>query len=134
MNILESKCVEAGLKMTEQRRVILRVLSSAEDHPSVETVYQRARAIDASVSIATVYRTLNLLDQLNLVQKHDFKQSYARFETNLEHHHHLVDVETGEVIEFQSQRLEELKREIALELGFELVDHRLELYGRKVQS
>lgn len=134
MNNLETKCVEAGLKMTEQRRVILRVLSSAEDHPSVETVYQRARALDRSISIATVYRTLNLLDQLSLVQKHDFKQSFARFETNLEHHHHLVDVETGEVIEFQSQRLEELKRDIALELGFELVDHRLELYGRKVKT
>ena len=132
MNNLETKCLEAGLKMTGQRRVILHVLSSAEDHPSVETVYQRARAIDRSISIATVYRTLNLLDQLNLVQKHDFKQSFARFEANLEHHHHLVDVETGEVIEFQSQRLEDLKREIALELGFELVDHRLELYGRKI--
>lgn len=134
MENLETKCIEAGLKMTEQRRVILRVLSTAEDHPSVETVYQRARSVDRSISIATVYRTLNLLDQLNLVQKHDFKQSFARFETNLEHHHHLVDVETGQVIEFQSQRLEDLKREIALELGFELVDHRLELYGRKVQD
>ena len=130
---LETKCVEAGLKMTGQRRVILQVLSTAEDHPSVEAVYRRAKGIDPSISIATVYRTLNLLDQLNLVQKHDFKQSFSRFETNLEHHHHLIDVETGEVIEFQNARLEELKREIALELGYDLVDHRLELYGRKVE-
>jgi Fur family transcriptional regulator, ferric uptake regulator len=131
MTSLETKCIEAGLKMTGQRRVILSVLSTAEDHPSVETVYQRAKAIDRSISIATVYRTLSLLDQLHLVQKHEFKESSSRFEANLEHHHHLVDVETGEVIEFQNARLEELKREIALELGYELVDHRLELYGRK---
>jgi Fur family ferric uptake transcriptional regulator len=117
MNELERKCITAGLKMTEQRRVILKVLADAEDHPSV--------------SIATVYRTLSLLDQLNLVQKHDFKASFARFETNLRHHHHLIDIETGDVVEFQNDRLEALKREIAFELGFDLVDHTLELYGRK---
>lgn len=131
MNELERKCITAGLKMTDQRRVILQVLSDAADHPSVDTVYHRAREVDPSVSIATVYRTLSLLDQLNLVQKHDFKSSYSRFETNLKHHHHLVDVETGDVIEFQNDRLEELKREIARELGYDLVDHTLELYGRK---
>jgi Fur family ferric uptake transcriptional regulator len=131
MNELEHKCITAGLKMTEQRRVILRVLAEAEDHPSVDTVYARARAVDPSVSIATVYRTLSLLDQLNLVQKHDFKASFSRFETNLRHHHHLIDIETGDVIEFQNDRLEGLKREIARELGYDLVDHTLELYGRK---
>jgi Fur family ferric uptake transcriptional regulator len=131
MNELETKCVTAGLKMTEQRRVILQVLAEAADHPSVDTVYARARAVDPSVSIATVYRTLSLLDQLNLVQKHDFKASFSRFETNLRHHHHLIDIESGDVIEFQNDRLEALKREIAAELGYDLVDHTLELYGRK---
>jgi Fur family ferric uptake transcriptional regulator len=131
MNELETKCVTAGLKMTDQRRVILQVLADAADHPSVDTVYARARAVDPSVSIATVYRTLSLLDQLNLVQKHDFKASFARFETNLRHHHHLIDIESGNVIEFQNDRLEALKREIALELGYDLVDHTLELYGRQ---
>lgn len=128
---LEEKCVKAGLKMTDQRRVILRVLSDADDHPSVEDVFERARAVDSSISIATVYRTLNLLDQLDLVQKHDFNESYSRFEVNLEHHHHLIDVETGQVYEFQNQELEHLKERIAEELGYELVEHTLELYGRK---
>jgi Fur family ferric uptake transcriptional regulator len=119
------------MKMTEQRRIILHVLNESEDHPSVETVYQRAKERDASISIATVYRTLHLLDEMNLVQRHDFNESYSRFEVNMEHHHHLIDLESGEVIEFQNQELEELKEKIARDLGFELVDHRLELYGRK---
>ncbi len=128
---LEQRCIDAGVKMTTPRRIILRVLQRSDDHPSVETVYERAKRIDASVSIATVYRTLHLLDELNLVQRHDFNQNYSRFEVNDEHHHHLVDVESGEVLEFASDELEELKERIADELGFELVDHRLELYGRK---
>src|ERR1700723_3079262 len=104
MNELERKCITAGLKMTEQRRAILQVLADAADHPSVDTVYSRARVVDPTVSIATVYRTLSLLDQLNLVQKHDFKASFSRFETNLRHHHHLIDIETGGGIEFQNDR------------------------------
>jgi Fur family transcriptional regulator, ferric uptake regulator len=128
---LEEKCITAGLKMTDQRRVILQVLSESDDHPSVETVYHRARDIDPTISIATVYRTLHLLDEMNLVQRHDFNENYSRFEVNLEHHHHLIDLETGKVIEFQDQELEVLKEKIARRLGFELVDHRLELYGRK---
>ncbi|HMG50312.1 MULTISPECIES: Fur family transcriptional regulator [Inquilinus] len=131
---LEERCISAGLKMTDQRRVILQVLTESADHPSVETVYHRAREIDASISIATVYRTLHLLDELNLVQRHDFNENYSRFEVNLEHHHHLIDLETGEVIEFKDQELEVLKEKIARRLGFELVDHRLELYGRKKKS
>lgn len=131
---LEERCISAGLKMTDQRRVILQVLTESVDHPSVETVYHRAREIDASISIATVYRTLHLLDELNLVQRHDFNENYSRFEVNLEHHHHLIDLETGEVIEFKDQELEALKEKIARRLGFELVDHRLELYGRKRKS
>lgn len=131
MTNLEQRCVEAGMKMTEQRRIILQVLNASEDHPSVETVYQRAKEIDPAISIATVYRTLHLLDEMNLVQRHDFNESYSRFEVNLEHHHHLIDLETGEVIEFQNDTLEELKLSIARQLGYELVDHRLELYGRR---
>ena len=131
MTQLERRCIESGLKMTEQRRVILRVLNQSDDHPSVETVYQRARDLDPAISIATVYRTLHLLNEMNLVQRHDFNESYSRFEVNLEHHHHLVDLETGEVIEFQNQEIESLKQQIADALGYDLVDHRLELYGRK---
>lgn len=131
MKELEQRCVDAGLKMTAQRRIVLQVLEDAEDHPSVDEVYQRAKAIDHSISIATVYRTLHLLDEMNLVQRHDFNESFSRFEVNLSHHHHLVDVDTGEVTEFMNEDLERLKTKIASELGYELLDHRLELYGRK---
>jgi Fur family ferric uptake transcriptional regulator len=131
MTDLETKCIRSGLKMTDQRRVILRVLTTAEDHPSVDTVYRRAKDIDQTISMATVYRTLNLLDELDLVQKHDFKESFSRFEVNEQHHHHLVDVESGEVIEFTNEALETMKRKIASDLGFDLVDHTLELYGRR---
>lgn len=131
MTTLEQRCIEAGLKMTEQRRLVLRVLSESDDHPSVETVFQRAREADSSISIATVYRTLHLLSEMELVQRHDFNDSFARFELNLEHHHHMIDLDTGKVVEFQDEELELLKLKIADELGFDLVDHRLELYGRK---
>jgi Fur family ferric uptake transcriptional regulator len=131
---LEERCSAAGLKMTGQRRVILQVLSESDDHPSVETVYHRARQADPTISIATVYRTLHLLDELNLVQRHDFNENYSRFEVNLEHHHHLIDLETGDVIEFQDEELEHLKERIARRLGYDLIDHRLEFYGRKSRS
>lgn len=131
---LEAKCVAAGIKMTDQRRVVLQVLTSAHDHPSVESVFDRAKAIDSSISMATVYRTLNLLGELELVDRREFNQNFARFEVNATHHHHLVDVDTGAVIEFQNEKLEKLKIEIARELGYDLVDHTLELYGRKLKS
>jgi len=131
---LEQRCADAGMKMTEQRRVILRVLTASEDHPSVETVHQRVKDVDSSISIATVYRTLHLLDEMNMVQRHDFNESYSRFEVKLEHHHHLIDLDSGDVVEFQNEELERLKQRIASELGYELVDHRLELYGRKKQD
>lgn len=134
MSNLEQRCVEAGLKMTGQRRVILRVLGIAEDHPSVEDVYDRAKALDSSISIATVYRTLSLLDEMELVVRHEFQEGYSRYEVNSEHHHHLVDLETGQVVEFQNEELEKLKEKIAHELGYELIDHRLELYGKKLKS
>ncbi|MBU6235699.1 MAG: transcriptional repressor [Alphaproteobacteria bacterium] len=131
---LSQKCVNAGVKMTDQRRTILQVLTTAMDHPSVEAVFERAKALDSSISMATVYRTLNLLDELELVSKREFNQNFSRFEVNAAHHHHLVDVETGDVIEFQNEKLERLKIEIANELGYDLVDHTLELYGRKLRK
>lgn len=134
MTELEQRCIDAGLKMTGPRKTILKVLGESIDHPSVEAVYERAKALDASISIATVYRTLNMLDELDLVTRHEFKENFSRYETNMEHHHHLIDLETGTVIEFQNAELEALKERIAKDMGFELVDHRLELYGRKIKN
>lgn len=134
MSDLITKCAEAGLKMTGPRKVILRLLDEAEDHPSVETIYERAREIDSSISLATVYRTLNLLDEHDLVLRHEFQEGFSRFEVNQEHHHHLIDVETGDVVEFKNEELERIKEKIARELGYELVDHTLELYGRRMSK
>ena len=134
MTDLEQRCIDAGLKMTGPRKVILKVLAESKDHPSVETVYERAKEVDQTISIATVYRTLNMLDELELVTRHEFNENFSRYETNQEHHHHLIDLETGKVIEFQNNKLEKLKEQIAEELGYELVDHRLELYGRKLKE
>ncbi|HRQ60805.1 MAG TPA: Fur family transcriptional regulator [Alphaproteobacteria bacterium] len=134
MTTLEKRCAEAGLRMTGQRKVILQILSDSPDHPSVEDVYERARAADDSISIATVYRTLALLDELDLVIRHEFQEGYSRYELNWDHHHHLIDLETGKVVEFQNAELEALKEKIARELGYELVDHRLELYGKKLKK
>lgn len=127
---LESKCEEKGLKMTEQRRVIARVLSDSDDHPDVEMLYQRASAIDAGISIATVYRTVRLFEESGIIAKHDFGDGRSRYEEAPEEHHdHLINLRTGEVIEFSNEQIEKLQEAIARELGFELVDHRLELYG-----
>jgi len=134
MSNLSERCAEAGLKMTGQRKIILRVLDEAEDHPAVETVYERAKAIDASISIATVYRTLNLLDELHLVVRHDFNENFSRYDTNTDHHHHLIDVESGDVIEFQNAEIEVMKQEIARKLGYDLIECRLELYGKKIRK
>ena len=132
---LEKLCLEKGLKMTDQRRVIARVLSEADDHPDVEQVYQRASAIDGNISIATVYRTVRLLEEASILQKHDFGDGRARYEElPHEHHDHLIDVETGEVIEFQNQEIERLQKLVAEQLGFTLVDHRLELFGRRKKA
>lgn len=130
---LERLCEEKGLKMTEQRRVIARVIADAEDHPDVETVYRRATAVDPRISIATVYRSLKLFEDANVLVRHDFGEGRARYEETGDHHEHLIDIESGEVIEFMHQELETLKERVANELGYELVDHRLELYGRKLK-
>ena len=134
MTELEQRCAAAGLKMTGQRRVILQILGKSADHPSVDDVYARAKAVDPSISIATVYRTLSLLDELNLVVRHEFQEGYSRYEVNVDHHHHLIDLETGKVVEFQNEELEKLKVKIAKDLGYDLIDHRLELYGKKIKK
>ncbi|MGB3722837.1 MAG: Fur family transcriptional regulator [Pacificimonas sp.] len=133
---LEALCAERGLRITEQRRVIARVLSKADDHPDVEELYRRASAIDKGISIATVYRTVRLFEDAGILERHDFRDASgaqrARYEpTPEEHHDHLIDLETGDVVEFHDEELEELQRRIAERLGFDLVDHRMELYGRK---
>ncbi len=127
---LERQCVDKGLKMTEQRRVIARVLSEADDHPDVERVYQRAAKIDRRISLATVYRTVRLFEQANILERHDFGDGRARYEeARNEHHDHLIDITSGDVIEFADNDIERLQSAVARRLGFELVDHRLSLYG-----
>jgi Fur family ferric uptake transcriptional regulator len=127
---VEALCAEKGLRITEQRRVIARVLSEAEDHPDVEALHARAAAIDSGISIATVYRTVRLFEEAGILERHDFGDGRARYEAAPEaHHDHLIDVETGQVIEFVDPELEALQRKIAERLGYRLVDHRMELYG-----
>ena len=127
---LERLCIEKGMKMTGQRRLIARVLSESEDHPDVEVVYQRASELDPKISIATVYRTVRLFEEANILDRHDFGDGRARYEeVPLEHHDHLIDIRSGRVLEFQDEEIERLQERIAEKLGFKLVDHRLELYG-----
>lgn len=125
-------CSEKGLRMTEPRRIIARVLSEADDHPDVEELHSRVRKIDSSISLATVYRTMNLFEETSIVTKRDFGDGRARYEEawgDDNHHHHMIDIKTGKVTEFYSEELEVLKIKIAKELGYELVDHHLELFG-----
>jgi len=127
---LEKLCAEKGLKMTEQRRVIARVLSESDDHPDVEQLHKRAVAIDPRISIATVYRTVRLFEEANILERHDFGDGRARYEETSEtHHDHLIDVKTGQVIEFQNEEIEALQRKVAEQLGYKLVGHKLELLG-----
>ncbi len=128
---LERRCAAAGLKLTEPRRLILQILAESPDHPSVEIVYERARKHDPKVAMATTYRTLNLFHEFGIVTRIDLKESFSRYELNWGHHHHLIDVETGEVHEFQNESIEKLKNEIAKNMGYELVECVLELYGRR---
>ena len=129
-NRIERLCIDKGMKMTEQRRVIARVLSKAKDHPDVEKVYRRASEMDPKISIATVYRTVRLFEEANIIERHDFGDGRSRYEEATdEHHDHLIDIQSGEVIEFQNQEIEALQEEIAEKHGMKLVGHRLELYG-----
>lgn len=129
MDRLEQRCVDMGMRMTEQRRIIARVLSSADDHPDVEEVYRRASAVDANISIATVYRTLRLFEEAGILERHDFRDGRSRYEeAGEEHHDHLIDLHSGRVVEFRDDEIERLQEVIAERLGYRLVDHRLELY------
>lgn len=129
MSTIEKRCLEKGMKMTDQRRVIARVISDSHDHPDVEEVYRRASAVDSNISIATVYRTVRLFEEENIIEKHDFGDGRARYEESSEKHHdHLIDVKSGKIIEFVNEEIERLQKEIARKHGYKLVDHRLELY------
>ena len=130
---IEALCAERGLRITEQRRVIARVLSESEDHPDVDRLHERASAIDPGISIATVYRTVRLFEEAGILDRHDFGDGKARYEASPEaHHDHMIDVETGKVIEVVDPELESLQRQIAERLGYRLVDHRMELFGVRI--
>ena len=131
---LLEKCHKKGIRMTSQRQVIVGVIGDSEDHPDVDELYRRAVDEDSTISIATVYRTVKLLEEAGVIERLEFGDGRARYEEAGEHHEHLVDVETGEIIEFQDEALEEMKRQVALKMGYELVDHRLELFGKKIRT
>ena len=136
---IEKKCIEKGVKLTEQRRIIARVISESKetygesDHPDVDELYNRVSKIDPKISIATVYRTVKLFEEAGILVKHDFKAGKARYEIN-DDHNHLIDIKTGEIIEFVDNDIEELQKKIAEKYGYELVDHKLELYGVKKKT
>ena len=130
MDRIEQACVDKGLRMTDQRRVIARVLGGAQDHPDVEELYRRAVAVDPHISIATVYRTVRLFEEAGIITRHDFRDGRSRYEEHPDRHHdHLIDMKSGKVVEFEDDEIERLQELIARKLGYRLVDHRLELYG-----
>ena len=129
---IEQKCIAKGVKLTEQRKIIAKVMSEANDHPDVDELYNRASKIDSKISIATVYRTVKLFEESGILAKHDFKGGKARYEELSESHHdHLINIKTGEIIEFVDEEIEKLQKKVAEKYGYELVDHKLELYGVK---
>ena len=129
---IENKCIRKGLRLTDQRKLIAKVMSGSEDHPDVDELYQRVNKLDSKISIATVYRTVKLFEEAGIVAKHDFKGNKARYEqASEEHHDHLIDINTGEITEFVNEDIEKLQKKVAEKLGYKLVDHRLELYGTK---
>lgn len=130
LTAIEEACIARGMRMTGQRRVIARVIGNAQDHPDVEELYRRASKIDDKISISTVYRTVRLLEESGIIERHDFREGRARYEQMPdEHHDHLIDLRTGKVTEFRSEEIEKLQEAIARKLGYKLVDHRLELYA-----
>ena len=129
---IEQKCIDKGVKLTDQRRIIAKVMSDSQDHPDVDELYNRVSKIDSKISIATVYRTVKLFEEAGIVAKHDFKGGKARYEQlNESHHDHLIDIKTGEIIEFVDDEIEKLQQKVAEKYGYKLVDHKLELYGIK---
>ena len=134
-NDLEKKCKQRGVRLTDQRRLIAKVMSNSEDHPDVDELHKRVNKLDTKISIATVYRTVKLFEEAGIVSKHDFKGNKSRYEqTTEEHHDHLIDINTGEITEFVNQDIENLQKKVAEKLGYKLVDHRLELYGTKIKK
>ena len=132
MSKIEDKCKQKGVRLTDQRRLIAKVMSQSSDHPDVDELHKRISKIDEKVSIATVYRTVKLLEESGIIEKHDFKGGKARYEQSPDiHHDHLIDVNTGEIVEFVDEEIEKLQNKVAEKLGYKLVDHRLELYGTK---
>ena len=135
MNKIEEKCISKGVRLTDQRKVIAEVMSVSNDHPDVDELHKRINKIDKKISIATVYRTVKLLEESGIVEKHDFKGGKARYEESPEEHHdHLIDINSGEIIEFVDVNIEKLQNEVAKKLGYKLVDHKLELYGSKIKK
>ena len=141
MSIIEEKCKQKGVRLTDQRKVIAKILSESKevygskDHPDVDELHKRASAVDNKISIATVYRTVKLFEEAGIIEKHDFKGGKARYEKSPdEHHDHLIDINSGEIIEFVDKDIEELQNKVAKKLGYKLVDHKLELYGTKVKK
>ena len=129
---IEQKCMSKGVKLTEQRRVIAQVMSASSDHPDIDELYNRVSKIDQKISIATVYRTVKLFEETGIITKHEFKGGKARYEeVNEGHHDHLIDIKTGEIIEFVDEEIEKLQKKVADKYGYDLVDHKLELYGVK---
>jgi len=132
---IEQKCILKGVKLTDQRRIISKIMSDSQDHPDVDELYKRASKIDSRISIATVYRTVKLFEEAGIIAKHDFKGGKARYEElNEGHHDHLIDVKSGEIIEFVDEEIEKLQNKVAEKYGYTLVDHKLELYGIKKES
>jgi len=132
LETIEQKCLKKGLKLTEQRKIIAKIMSESKDHPDVDELYKRVSKLDSKISIATVYRTVKLFEESGIITKHDFKGGKARYEELSESHHdHLIDVKTGEILEFVDEEIEKLQKKAAEKLGYELVDHKLELYGIK---
>ena len=132
---IENKCIKRGLRLTDQRKLIAQVMSESEDHPDVDELYKRVSKIDSKISIATVYRTVKLFEESGIVEKHDFKGGKARYEQSPdEHHDHLIDINSGEIVEFVDKDIEKLQIEVAKKLGYKLVDHKLELYGSKIKK
>ena len=129
---IEQKCIAKGVKLTDQRKIIAKIMSDSQDHPDVDELYRRASNIDSKISIATVYRTVKLFEEAGIVAKHDFRGGKARYEElNEGHHDHLIDIKTGEIIEFVDEEIEKLQQKVADKYGYKLVDHKLELYGIK---
>jgi len=132
---IENKCIEKSVRLTEQRKLVAKIMSESHDHPDVDELHKRVNKFDSKISIATVYRTVKLFEEAGIISKHDFKGSKARYEqTSHEHHDHLIDINTGEITEFVNQDIERLQEKVAKKLGYKLVDHRLELYGSKIKK